>query len=127
MKLRRWDGYFNINTISCNHPISIYAQSKRFPLVWNDLEKNNIKMTSWKKLLPETLEVKKARKKEGFIFKPVFGRVGEKISIKEACKGDEYKKIIKDVKRHPKKYLAQKKFISLPLDGENGEKYHVCI
>ena len=127
MKPRRWDGYFNCITTSCNHPIAIYAQSKRLPLVWNDLEKVNITMETWKNLLPETLEVKDLRKKTGFIYKPVYGRVGEKISIKEACKDDEYQKIIKDLKKHPKQYLAQKKFESLPLKGEEGKEYHVCL
>ena len=93
----------------------------------NDLEKVNITMETWKNLLPETLEVKDLRKKTGFIYKPVYGRVGEKISIKEACKDDEYQKIIKDVKKHPKQYLAQKKFESLPLKGEEGKEYHVCL
>ena len=127
MKPRRWDGYFNTTTISCNHPIAIYAQSKRFPFVWNDLEKAGINMKTWKELLPETLEVKNLGNREGFIYKPVFGRVGEKIAIKEACKGDEYNKIIKDVKLHPKQYLAQKKFNSKPLKGEDGKEYHVCL
>ena len=127
MKPRRWDGYFNSTTISCNHPVSIYAQSKRFPFVWNDLEKAGINMDTWKNLLPETLEVKDLGKKQGFIYKPIYGRVGERISIKEACKGDEYKKIIKDVKKHPNQYLAQKKFESLPLKGEDGTEYHVCL
>lgn len=127
MKPRRWDGYFDTITMSCNHPIAIYAQSKRFPLIWNDLEKAGINMTTWKKVLPETLEIKDLGKKEGFIYKPVFGRVGERISIKEACKGDEFKKIIKDVKKHPKQYLAQKKFESHSLKGKNGKEYHVCI
>ena len=127
MKPRRWDGYFNSTTISCNHPIAIYAQSKRFPFVWNDLEKANIKMETWKKLLPETLEVKDLKPKQGFIYKPVYGRVGERISIKEACKGDEYKKIIQDVKKHPKQYLEQRKFESLPLKGDNEAEYHVCL
>jgi len=127
MKPRRWEGYFNSKTISCNHPIAIYAQSKRFPFVWKDLEKDNITMKTWKNLLPETLEVKGVGERQGFIYKPVYGRVGERISIKEACKGDEYKKIIKDVKRHPKQYLAQKKFESFPLKGEDGEEYHVCL
>jgi hypothetical protein len=31
------------------------------------------------------------------------------------------------VKRHPKKYLAQKKFVSQPLLGVNKEEYHVCL
>lgn len=127
MKPRRWDGYFNSITMSCNHPIAIYAQSKRFPLVWNDLEKADINMGTWKKLLPETIEVKELGKRQGFIYKPVYGRVGEKISIKEACKGDEYQKIIKDVKKHPNQYLAQKKFESLPLKEDNGKQYHICL
>ena len=56
-------------------------------------------MKTWKKLLPETIEVKKMSSNQGFIYKPVYGRVGERISIKEACRGDEYNKIIKDVKK----------------------------
>lgn len=127
MKPRRWDGYFNSETVSCNHPIAIYAQSKRFPFTWDELEKNGISMKNWKKLLPETIEVNKLKNKEGFIYKPVYGRVGEKISIKEACREDEYNKILKDVKLHPKQYLAQKKFLSKPLKGENNEEYHICL
>jgi hypothetical protein len=95
--------------------------------VWDVLEQKGIPMATWRKLLPETLTVKEACGKEGFIYKPVYGRVGEKISIKEACRGDEYKKIMKDVKKHPKKYLAQRRFSSKPLQGVNGEEYHVCL
>lgn len=126
-KPRRWDGYFNTITKSCNHPIAIYAQSKKFPFVWNDLEKVNISMKTWKKLLPETKDIKDLGEKQGFIYKPIYGRVGERISIKEACRGNEYNKIIQDVKKHPKQYLAQKKFESLPLKGEANEEYHLCI
>ena len=127
MKPRRWDGYFSSLTKSCNHPISIYAQSKRFPFVWDDLEKAGINMKTWRSLLPETFEVKNTILKDGYIYKPVYGRVGEKISIKEACKDDEYEKILKDVKKHPKQYLIQKKFESNPLKTKDGKQYHICI
>lgn len=127
IKPKRWQGYFDTTTVSCNHPVAIFAQTKRFPLVWDGLEKRGISMSTWRELLPETIEVSKARGREGFIFKPACGRVGEKISIKEACKDDEYKKIIADVRKHPKKYLAQKRFNSRPLKGEKGEEFHVCI
>lgn len=127
MKPRKWDGYFDTVTKSCNHPISIYAQSKRFPFVWNELEIAGISMKTWKSLLPETLEVKDLGKKEGFIYKPVYGRVGEKITIKEACKGEEYQKILRDVRKHQKQYIAQKKFQSKPLKAEDGTEYHVCV
>lgn len=127
MKTKNWHGYFNTETVSCNHPIAIFAQTKRFPFVWDLLESKGIDLSTWRKLLPETLEVNDKKVDDKFIYKPVYGRVGENISIKEACKDDEYKKILKDVKRHPKKYLAQKKFNSRPLTNEEGEEFHVCI
>lgn len=127
IKPKKWEGYFDTKTISCNHPIAIFAQTKRFPLVWDSLEQNGISMTTWRELLPETIEVKAAKGNDEYIYKPACGRVGEKISIKEACKGNEYKTILKDVKKHPQKYLAQKRFLSQPLLGEMGEEYHVCL
>lgn len=127
MKPKRWQGYFDTTTVSCNHPIAIFAQTKRFPLVWDALEQHGIRMAAWRELLPETVEVKDVRDREGFIYKPACGRVGEKISIKEACCGDEYQKILTDVKLHPKKYLAQQRFCSKPLTGEHGDEFHVCV
>lgn len=127
MKTKNWHGYFDTEIVSCNHPIAIFAQTKRFPFVWDLLESKGIDLSTWRELLPETLEVNDKKVDDKFIYKPVYGRVGENISIKEACKDDEYKKILKDVKRHPKKYLAQKKFNSRPLTNEEGEEFHVCI
>ena len=122
-----WDGYFDTITPSCNHPIAIFAQTKRFPLIWSELEKQGIDLSTWRKLLPETIEVKNAKNKEGYIYKPACGRVGEKISIKEACTEEEYKKILLDVKKHPKQYLAQRKFESKAIISEEGEAFHVCL
>ena len=125
MNFKTWEGYFDTITPSCNHPIAIFAQTKRFPLVWNILEQNGIKMTTWKELLPDTKESKYF--KEGYIYKPACGRVGENISIKEACSNEEYLKIIKDVRKHPKNYIVQKKFISKPIKSDDGKEYHVCL
>ena len=127
IKPKHWDGYFDTTTVSCNHPIAMYAQTKRFPLVWDALEHKGVCLDTWRKLLPETLEVKDAKGKEGYIFKPACGRVGENISIREACWEGEFEKILRDVKWHPKKYLAQKQFYSRPLLGESKEQYHVCL
>lgn len=127
VKPKRWHGYFDTITPSCNHPIAIFAQTKRFPFVWDSMEARGVSMATWRQLLPDTISVKAAKGKEGYIYKPVYGRVGENISIREACKEDEYRKIMKAVKWHPKQYLAQKRFNSLPLEGKNGEFYHVCL
>ena len=127
MKPKQWQGYFDTVSPSCNHPIAIFAQTKRFPLIWDTLEKHGLSLATWRSLLPETREVKEAKNQEGFIYKPACGRVGEGISIKEACLEDEYKEIMKDVKRHPKEYLAQKRFNSKPLLSEEGGLFHVCL
>lgn len=127
IKPKYWDGYFDTTTPSCNHPIAIFAQTKRFPLIWDELEKQGIKLTTWRELLPETLEVKDAKNKKGYIFKPACGRVGEDISIKEACTEEEYKNIMKNVKKYPKEYLAQRRFNSKPIITDEGESFHVCL
>ncbi len=125
MKTKHWDGYFDTTTTSCNHPIAIFAQSKRFPFVWDMLEKHGIQMSTWRELLPDTIEVKEAKAR--YIYKPVYGRVGENISIKESCTDEEYKRIMREVKLFPKTYIAQERFKSKPLEGVDGKEYHVCI
>lgn len=127
MKTKNWGGYFHTTTPSCNHPISIFAQSKRFPFVWEALEKHGIDMSTWRELLPDTIDVKDAKGKDGYIYKPVYGRVGENISIKESCTEEEYKMIMNEVRIRPKAYIAQKRFASKPLKGIDGKEYHVCL
>lgn len=127
IKPKRWQGYFDTETVSCNHPVAIYAQTKRFPFVWDALEANGISMETWRQLLPETIDVKVAAGREEYIYKPAYGRVGDGIAIREALDIKEYEKILRDVGRHPGRYVAQKKFVSLPLKGEGGEEYHVCL
>ena len=127
IKPKAWDGYFDTTTPSCNHPVAIFAQTKRFPLIWPELEKAGIKLDTWKSLLPDTIEVKQAKGKVGYIYKPACGRVGERIAIKEAISEEEYKLILKEVRRNPKYYLAQKQFTSKPLLSEEGIEYHVCL
>jgi len=127
IKPKRWSGYFSATTMSVNHPIAIFAQTKLFPLVWDALEVNGVDLSFWKKLLPETVEVGKVKNREGFIYKPIYGRVGEGISIKEACRENEYNKILKDVRWHPKKYMAQKRFESKAVVDDFGKSFHVCF
>ena len=127
IKPKGWQGYFDTETVSCNHPVAIYAQTKRFPFIRNVLEAQGINMSTWRRLLPDTIEAKAAAGREDYIYKPAYGRVGEGISIREALDIKEYEKIMKDVSRRPSRYVAQKKFTSRPVMGEDGKEYHVCL
>ena len=120
-----WKGYFDCKTISCNHPVAMYTQSKRLPLVWDKL---GVDVPTWKKLLPETRDPKSINPKDSdWIYKPALGRVGEGISIKGAVSEKEHREIEKDARRDHRNWVAQRKFTSQPLVDANGETYHLCV
>ena len=123
-------GYFDCETISCNHPVSIFAQSKRLPLIWDKL---GIEVPVWRKLLPETADPKSIKNqniKSNWIYKPVLGRVGEGISIKGAIPDKDFQKIEKEANKYPKFWVAQQMFKSQPLpvkDADSSQSYHLCV
>ncbi|NLK86143.1 MAG: glutathionylspermidine synthase family protein [Clostridiaceae bacterium] len=120
-----WKGYFDCRTASCNHPVAIFTQSKRLPLVWDQL---GVDVPTWKKLLPETRDPKSVKLQDvEWIYKPALGRVGDGISIKGAISEKERLHIVKAARSDPGNWLAQRKFTSRPLTDVNGEVYHLCV
>ena len=121
----KWQGFFGSRTVSCNHPIAIFAQSKRLPLVWDSL---GVEIPAWRELLPETENPRRfGTLPEGSIYKPALGRVGERISIREAISPKEYRKIERSARMYPKDWIVQKRFQSLPIQADTGELYHMCL
>jgi len=126
----KWTDYFSATTMSCNHPIAIYAQTKRFPLVFDALKKQGLKFDEWEKFLPKTYDpraIKDRLNSESIIVKPALGRVGEDVTIDGTMPKKAIVLIKKSAKRYPKHYMAQEKFISVPVKADNGVLYHVCI
>lgn len=119
------NGYYDCEAVSCNHPIAIFAQSKRLPLIWDGLK---TEIPAWKKLLPETINPKLIKSSNhSWIYKPALGRVGEGISIREVLPEKELLKIEKAAHRQPQNWIAQRMFKSRPLITGDGEAYHLCI
>lgn len=88
-----WKGYFDCETVSCNHPVAILTQSKRLPLVWDEL---GLDISAWKNLLPKTKDSKSITLgADGWIYKPALGRVGAGIFIREAINKKESEQIKK--------------------------------
>jgi len=120
-----WKGYFDCRAASCNHPVAIYTQSKRLPLVWDEL---GVDVSAWKKLLPETRDPKSVKPQDAdWVYKPALGRVGEGISIRGAITDKERLRIEKAARREPVNWVAQRKFTSRPLTDINGETFHLCV
>ena len=109
-----WRSFINTNTPSCNHPIALLTQSKRLPLVWDELD---VKIPFWRRFLPETACITALPQTEDWILKPAFGRVGEGINIPGTISAAENQNIKMAASKHPLQWAAQKLFQSLPIDG----------
>jgi len=120
-----WHNYFGCSVPSCNPPTALLTQSKRLPLLWDELE---IDTPIWRSLLPPTVDPKLINKNDnGWILKPAMGRVGEGISIKGAASEKEKTQIEKAAKKRHKEWAAQKQFLSEPLITDEGKAYHLCL
>jgi len=121
----RWRDYYDTLTPSCNHPAAMLTQSKRLPLIWDRLEAGH---DLWKRLLPETKAVTGLDYNDPeYIYKPVFGRVGGGITIKEAISEKEFRAIKKEAAKRPKEWIVQKRFQSMPVTAGDGASFHLCI
>jgi len=109
-----WKGFVNSQTPSCNHPAALLTQSKRLPLVWDKL---GIDIPMWKTLLPETRCPTSLHNLEGRVLKPAFGRVGEGINIPGTVSREEALEIHQAAQKDPLQWVAQKMFVSQPVDG----------
>jgi len=109
-----WRGFVNSKTPSCNHPIALLTQSKRLPLVWDDLD---VEVPMWKQLLPETIDVSSCMDNESFILKPAFGRVGEGINIPGTMSAIEDADIKQAAWTCPEQWVAQKMFEGVAVAG----------
>ena len=120
----QWQGFYQTSTVSCNHPFAILTQSKRLPLLFQHLGQP----TLWNKLLPETKAVEALDYEDSdYLYKPVFGRVGESITIRERTSENEFKKIRRDALRFKKEWIVQKRFDSQPILTEDGRAFHLCL
>ncbi|MFS0723577.1 glutathionylspermidine synthase family protein [Paenibacillus sp. 1P07SE] len=121
----QWRDFYDGETSACNHPIAMLTQSKRLPLIWDEL---GVELSAWKRMLPETRDPRQvSRPGEEWVYKPALGRVGEGILIPEAVTAKERRKIERSVRWRPGRWIAQRRFVSQTLPaGEQGE-YHLCI
>ncbi len=121
-----WKDYFRKTQIGVSNPgAAILLQSKRFPLIWDDLHAD---LSTWRRLLPQTLELREMKfpLDDEWVLKPALGRVGEGIGIRGVTPESEFQKIIRHARGNPGQWLAQKRFKILPVTTEEGEKYP-CI
>ena len=110
----------------CNPASAIISQSKRFPLLWDEL---SIPMPTWRALLPRTYDVRRIDKKisrDSLVFKPIFGRVGDMIKMNGVTSEKETRRIDRSIRRYPKMWVAQERFEAVPMKSPLGD-FFPCI
>jgi len=122
-----WHLLGSSETTLCNPASAIISQSKRFPLVWDELP---VRLPTWETLLPKTFDVREISRRglvpESLVFKPAFGRVGDMIKMHGLTPEKEMRKINRSVRRHPKMWIAQERFEAVPLSTPSGDVFP-CI
>ena len=83
-----------------NPGTSILITSKRFPLVWGELE---TEVPTWRAMIPETRspsELGGATERE-WVLKSVYGRVGREVAIAGIRSGRGYREAAKKARKNP--------------------------
>jgi glutathionylspermidine synthase len=122
----RWENYFTHCQVPASNPTpALLIQSKRFPLVWDKL---STPLPTWKALLPDTRDIRKVDNPEDgrWIFKPVFGRAGENVIIRDVATQKEWSKVVRKARRNPADWIAQRRFQTLPVV-VNGSAWYPSI
>ncbi len=114
-----WHHYFSgARTPQCNPATALLVQSKRFPLVWDQM---TTKLPTWRRALPETHDPREVDwrhdRAEDWVLKPALGRVGDGVGIAGATDEKNWKMIHRAVRRHPESWIAQRRFEALAQDG----------
>jgi glutathionylspermidine synthase len=108
-----------------NSAPAIISESKRFPLVWDELSSP---MSTWRELLPETRdprEVSWARDPR-WLLKTAFCNTGDSVTLPERLPRKSWRRTRLAVGLSPRSWIAQRRFESVAIRTPAGPR-HVCL
>ncbi len=117
--------FFGGQTPVANPGIAVLIESKRFPLVWDDLA---TRLPTWRKLLPETHDPRDAAWKhdESWLVKSAFCNTGDTVAMRDLLTPRQWNAVRRSVWLRPSQWIAQRRFSAIPLDTPIGTVYP-CI
>jgi glutathionylspermidine synthase len=121
-----WQRFFHGGLTPQSNPgYALIPQTKRFPLVWDQLRTS---LPTWRALLPQTRDPREVdwRNSEEWVLKPALGRVGEWIGIRGVTADKEWREIAGNARRHHRFWAAQKRFAAIAAEG-GGEHLYPCV
>lgn len=109
-------------TPQCNPATALLTQSKRWPLVWDQLE---LALPAWRRYLPATHDPRAVdwRHRDDWVLKPALGRVGEAVGLAGVTPPRLWRSIRRAARWFPAGWVAQRRFEAVPLSGPHGPAY----
>jgi glutathionylspermidine synthase len=101
------------------------TESKRFPLIWDELQ---TPLLTWRALLPETRDPREIdwRRDNEWLLKTAFCDTGDTISIRSLLSPAAWWKARLRARLQPNSWIAQRRFESAPIETPEGLR-HVCL
>jgi hypothetical protein len=108
-----------------NPGIAILTESKRFPLVWDDLA---TPLHAWRQLLPETRDPGSVDWVDdpAWLVKSALCNTGDTVAIRALLTDRQWKLAAREVRWHPGHWIAQRRFDVQPVESPAGNIYP-CI
>jgi glutathionylspermidine synthase len=122
----QWAPWFCAGKTPASNPAHcVVIQSKRWPLVWNELR---APMSTWRALLPETRCPSELGGEPlgDWVVKPVWGRAGAGVAIAGVTETGTYKRVLRRARQEATAWVAQRRFESVAVPTERGP-CHVCL
>lgn len=101
---------------------SVLTESKRLPLVWDDL---STPMPTWRQLLPATRDPREVpwRSDDGWLLKTAYCNTGDTVAIRELLPAKQWNAVRRAVWFNPGSWLAQQRFYAMPIESPAGSIY----
>jgi hypothetical protein len=101
---------------------AILTESKRFPLVWDQLR---TPLPTWRRFLPDTRDPRDApwRTDDAWLLKTAYCNTGDTVSIRGILSARNWRSVRRSVFFCPCDWIAQRRFDVLPVDSPNGPIY----
>ncbi len=121
-----WSAFFRGGQTPVTNPaLAVISESKRFPLVWDELE---TKLPTWRSLLPESRDPRAVNwgREDGWLLKTAYCNTGDTVSAREWLSGGAWARARLAGALFPGHWVAQRRFESLPVATPMGAR-HVCL
>lgn len=119
----RWSGFFfNRFTGLSNPGTAVVLQSKRMPLLWDNVTTT---LDTWRSFIPESRDPRTVPfgERDQWVLKPSLGRVGEGVVIAGVTKAGEFDRVFRLAQKRPIEWIAQRRFSCIPIETPDGLRY----